>query len=155
MPRAASRVLMIAPTSFFADYGCHVRILEEARLLQRLGHQVTICTYHNGRNLPGLDIRRTMSIPWRKGYEVGSSRHKIAFDALLLLRTAAALLSVRPAVIHAHLHEGALIGRALHWLWRAPLAEALNGSMPTRRSVVMKVSKRAPLSLSISLRCSR
>src|SRR5262245_58068236 len=24
------RVLMIAPTSFFADYGCHVRILEEA-----------------------------------------------------------------------------------------------------------------------------
>jgi len=65
---------MIAPTSFFADYGCHVRILEEARLLQRLGHQVTICTYHNGRNLPGLDIRRTMSIPWRKGYEVGSSR---------------------------------------------------------------------------------
>ena len=27
------RVLMIAPTSFFADYGCHVRILEEARSL--------------------------------------------------------------------------------------------------------------------------
>lgn len=129
MPRVASRVLMIAPTSFFADYGCHVRILEEARLLQRLGHQVTICTYHNGRNLPGLDIRRTMSIPWRKGYEVGSSRHKIAFDALLLLRTAAALLSVRPAVIHAHLHEGALIGRALHWLWRAPLVFDFQGSL--------------------------
>ncbi|MEZ4582116.1 MAG: hypothetical protein R3A10_10865 [Caldilineaceae bacterium] len=26
------RVLFIAPTSFFADYGCHVRILEEARV---------------------------------------------------------------------------------------------------------------------------
>jgi hypothetical protein len=71
---AAYRVLMIAPTSFFADYGCHVRILEEARILERLGSRVTICTYHTGRDLEGIDIRRTMSIPWRKGYEVGSSR---------------------------------------------------------------------------------
>lgn len=129
MPPACYRVLMIAPTSFFADYGCHVRILEEARLLQRLGHQVTICTYHNGRNLPGLDIRRTMSIPWRKGYEVGSSRHKIAFDVLLLARTAAALLAVRPDVVHAHLHEGALIGRALGWLGRAPMVFDFQGSL--------------------------
>ena len=30
------RVLMVAPTSFFADYGCHVRILDEARALQAL-----------------------------------------------------------------------------------------------------------------------
>jgi hypothetical protein len=29
------RVLMLVPTSFFADYGCHVRILEAARVLQR------------------------------------------------------------------------------------------------------------------------
>ena len=36
------RILMVAPTSFFADYGCHVRILEEARVLQRRGHTVTI-----------------------------------------------------------------------------------------------------------------
>ena len=31
------RVLMLAPTSFFADYGCHVRILEEARMPHFLG----------------------------------------------------------------------------------------------------------------------
>ena len=81
------RVLMIAPTSFFADYGCHVCILEEARALQRLGHRVTIVTYRNGRDLPGLDIRRTLPIPWRQHYEVGSSRHKIVFDALLGMKT--------------------------------------------------------------------
>jgi glycosyltransferase involved in cell wall biosynthesis len=120
---------MVAPTSFFADYGCHVRILEEARILQKLGSQVTICTYHNGRNLPGLDIRRTMSIPWRKDYEVGSSRHKVAFDVLLFLRTAAAMFSARPDVIHAHLHEGALIGRLLSWLWRVPLVFDFQGSL--------------------------
>src|SRR3990170_3194556 len=81
------RVLMVAPTSFFADYGCHVRILEETRILQKLGHQVTIVTYHNGKNVDGIDIRRTLPIPWRRHYEVGSSRHKIVFDALLGLKT--------------------------------------------------------------------
>ncbi len=29
-------VLKIAPTFFFADYGCHVRILEEIRILQAM-----------------------------------------------------------------------------------------------------------------------
>ncbi len=80
------RVLMIAPTSFFADYGCHVRILEEAEVLQKLGHQVTIATYHNGNPVPGLDVRRTLPIPWRRNYLVGSSRHKLLFDVLLGVR---------------------------------------------------------------------
>lgn len=123
------RVLMIAPTSFFADYGCHVRIREEARILTRLGSQVTICTYHNGRDIDGLDIRRTMSIPWRKGYEVGSSRHKIAFDALLFLRSLSAMRALRPDIIHAHLHEGALIGLALARFFRVPLVFDFQGSL--------------------------
>ena len=120
---------MIAPTSFFADYGCHVRILEEARALQKLGHQVAIRTYHNGRDLPELDIRRTMSIPWRQDYEVGSSRHKIAFDLLLFLRTIAAMGQFRPHLIHAHLHEGALMGYLLSKLWRVPLVFDFQGSL--------------------------
>ncbi len=123
------RVLMIAPTSFFADYGCHIRILEEARVLQKLGNRVTICTYHSGRDLPGLDIRRTMSIPWRKGYEVGSSRHKIGFDVLLTVRTLGVMWQTRPDVIHAHLHEGALIGYALSKLWGVPLVFDFQGSL--------------------------
>ena len=70
-PRRYS-ILSIAPTSFFYDYGCHVRILEEALALQKLGHRVTICTYNSGNDVDGLDIRRTAPIPWRKGVEVGS-----------------------------------------------------------------------------------
>ncbi|MBC7255717.1 MAG: glycosyltransferase, partial [Chloroflexi bacterium] len=125
----AYRVLMVAPTSFFADYGCHVRILEETRALQKEGCRVTICTYHNGQDLPGLEIHRTMSIPWRKGYEVGSSRHKIAFDILLFLRTLWSMFSVRPDVIHAHLHEGALIGSILSKLWGVPYVFDFQGSL--------------------------
>jgi glycosyltransferase involved in cell wall biosynthesis len=128
-PGRAYRVLMIAPTSFFADYGCHVRILEEARVLQKLGHHVTIATYRNGRNLPNLDIRRTLPIPWRTHYEVGSSRHKLAFDALLGLRTAGLMLRHRYDIIHAHLHEGALIGLVLGKLFRLPVVFDFQGSL--------------------------
>ncbi|MCS6826244.1 MAG: glycosyltransferase family 4 protein [Caldilinea sp.] len=123
------RVLMIAPTSFFADYGCHVRILEEARALQRLGHRVTIVTYRNGRDLPDLDIRRTLPIPWRRHYEVGSSRHKIAFDALLGAKTLQILLRERFDVIHAHLHEGALIGLVLGRMAGLPVVFDFQGSL--------------------------
>ncbi len=128
-PPRAFRVLMIAPTSFFADYGCHVRILEEARVLGRMGHRVTIVTYRNGGPANGLDIRRTLPIPWRRDYEVGSSRHKIAFDALLGLKTVELLATQRFDVIHAHLHEGALIGLVLGRLFRVPLVFDFQGSL--------------------------
>lgn len=55
----ALKVLMIAPTSFFADYGCHVRILEEAQYLRDAGHKVVICTYHLGRDPEGVMIHRS------------------------------------------------------------------------------------------------
>lgn len=124
-------VLMIAPTSFFADYGCHVRILEEALALRQPGHRVTIVTYYQGRPIADLDIVRTPPLPWRADYEVGSSRHKLAFDAYLLvtaLRTAIRLRP-RPDIIHAHLHEGALIGAPIARLLRIPLLFDLQGSL--------------------------
>lgn len=123
------RVLMIAPTSFFGDYGCHVRILEETRILEQLGHPVAICTYQNGQDVPGVRTLRTLGIPWRRGWEVGSSWHKIGYDILLALRALAAMWQVRPDVIHAHLHEGALIGLVLAWLWRIPLVFDFQGSL--------------------------
>ena len=123
------RVLVIAPTSFFGDTGCHVRILEEVRLLQRLGHEVTVATYRNGRDIEGLSIRRTLPIPWRQHYEVGSSRHKIAFDFLLSLTVGRLLLTRRFDVIHGHLHEGGLIGIAAGGLFRVPVLCDLQGSL--------------------------
>ncbi len=120
---------MIASTSFFSDYGCHVRILEEARTLLQLGNQVTICTYHNGRDVPGLDIRRTVPIPWRTDYEVGSSRHKLGFDVLLSCKALAVAMRLRPDIVHGHTHEGTLIGFLPSKLVRAPLVLDFQGSM--------------------------
>lgn len=128
-PRRSYRVLMVAPTSFFADYGCHVRILEEARTLQKLGQQVTIATYANGKDVPGVEIVRTLPIPWRQHYEVGSSRHKILFDALMGFKLLGMIARGGYDVIHAHLHEGALLGIGLGWLRGLPTVFDFQGSM--------------------------
>jgi glycosyltransferase involved in cell wall biosynthesis len=127
--RKRYNVLFIAPTSFFADYGCHVRILEEALVLRKRGHRVTIVTYYNGRDIAGLAIERSLPIPWRQHYEVGSSRHKIAFDALLSFKALTVALGLRPDVVHAHLHEGGLIGYLLSRLLRVPLVFDFQGSL--------------------------
>jgi glycosyltransferase involved in cell wall biosynthesis len=123
------RILMIAPTSFFSDYGGHIRILEEARSLRKSGQTVKIVTYYKGRDVDGLDIVRTPPTPWRAHYEVGSSRHKIVFDALLSWTSLVTALRFRPDVIHAHMHEGALIGSMLSRLTSAPLVFDFQGSM--------------------------
>ena len=123
------RVLMVAPTSFFSDYGGHIRILEESYTLQELGQELAIVTYYKGSDMPGLDIRRTSPLPYRTDYEVGSSRHKLAFDVYLAAKTIKEGLRFRPDVIHGHMHEGALIGGVLAKMLRVPLVFDFQGSL--------------------------
>ena len=123
------RILMIAPTSFFSDYGGHIRILEESRALQNLGHKIFIITYFKGSDMPGLDIRRTAPLPWRTDYEVGSSRHKLAFDIYLTVSAIIQGLKIKPDIVHGHMHEGALIGGVVARLLRVPLVFDYQGSM--------------------------
>jgi len=120
---------MIAPTSFFSDYGGHIRILEETRALQARGVEVAIVTYYKGNDVPGLDIRRTVPLPWHTDYEVGSSRHKLAFDAYLAAKALAEARRFRPDIIHGHMHEGALIGGAPARLLGVPLVFDFQGSL--------------------------
>ena len=127
--RQKYKILMIAPTSFFSDYGCSVRILEEAKILQARGNELTVCTYRNGKDIPGLTIRRTPSIPFREHYEVGSSPHKIGFDLLLFWTVLFSALRQRPNVIHAHMHEGALIGLVVGRLLGIPMVFDFQGSL--------------------------
>jgi len=123
------RVLMIAPTSFFADYGCHVRIFEQASRLATRRHEIVMCTYHSGRDVAGLEIYRTPRIPWRQAAEVGSSWHKLILDILLFILVFRTARRFRPDVLHAYLHEGALIGILVGRLLGIPLIFDFQGSL--------------------------
>jgi len=122
-------ILMIASTSFFSDYGNHVRILEEIRALQRRGHRIVLVTYHNGDDIPGITIYRSWDVPWIKRAVVGSSRHKLYLDIGLGWRVLRTALQMHPDVIHAHTHEAAAIGLPLQRLLRRPLILDYQGSM--------------------------
>jgi glycosyltransferase involved in cell wall biosynthesis len=114
---------------FFADYGAHVRILEEARILQKLGHRITILAYPNGRDIEDIKVRRCWGLPFNYRVIVGSSRHKIYLDVLLAVMSLWYVLRHKPDIIHAHLHEGGLIGWVLSKLTGAPLVFDFQGSL--------------------------
>jgi glycosyltransferase involved in cell wall biosynthesis len=123
------RVLMLAPTPFFGDRGCHVRILEEARALAPHGVEILVATYHVGRDVPGVPTVRTLRLPWIRRLPVGFSPHKPYLDALLLVTAARAARAFRPDVLHGHLHEGAALAAVLGRLFRRPAVADLQGSL--------------------------
>ena len=123
------KLLMLAPTPYFSDRGCHVRIYEEARALRRQGLDVRIATYHLGRDMPDIPTIRIPRIPWYSKLEAGPSLHKLYLDALLFFRAAMLIPDFRPELIHAHLHEGAFIGYFLKKLTGVPLLLDYQGSL--------------------------
>lgn len=129
MPSEIKRVLMIAPTPFFADRGCHVHIAEQAYALQRLGLEVLIVTYGLGRNLPGIATWRTVRWPWYRKLSPGPSWHKFYVDISLFISAWRAVRRFRPDIIHAHLHEGGLIGSVVARTLGIPLVFDVQGSL--------------------------
>ena len=110
------KILVIAPTPFFADRGTHIRILEEALALERRGYKITIATYHIGRDISAevdtkIEIRRIRRLLfWYKKLEAGPDWQKIILDIMLIRKVFNLARTQRPDIIHAHLHEGVLIG---------------------------------------------
>jgi len=110
------KILFIAPTPFFADRGTHIRILEEALALEKRGHEITIATYHIGREISSeirtkIDIRRIRRLLfWYKKLEAGPDWQKIVLDLMLIRKAFNLARTKHQDIIHGHLHEGVLIG---------------------------------------------
>ncbi len=125
----AGHVLVVAPTPFFSDRGCHVRILEEIRAAEREGYRASVITYHLGKDVPGLPVHRSLNVPWYQKLSAGPSVHQFYLDALLLWTGIRACWRDKPTVIHGHLHEGVGVGKVLSLLFRVPLVGDLQGSL--------------------------
>lgn len=125
-------VLHVAPTPFFADRGCHMRIAGIVRCLNAIGYRNTVCTYHHGRNVEDITTVRTYPIPGYTRTSAGHSPFKYLADVLLALLVCYQVIRYKPTVIHGHLHEGALLGhvaRSLVFWRRIPLVFDVQGSL--------------------------
>lgn len=123
------KILMLAPTPYFSDRGCHVRIYEEAKALKARGHEVVIVTYHLGRNVGDIPVVRIPTIPWYRKQSAGPSWHKPYLDIFLLYKALVVARSFQPDIIHAHLHEGAFLAAIAKRSFKVPIVFDCQGSL--------------------------
>lgn len=100
------KIITVAATPFFSDRGCHVRIYNEAKYLQKFGAEVRICTYHFGYDTPEFEAKRTSGAKWYKKTAPGFSWGKIWLDLKLIFLVRREIKKFKPDVLHAHLWEG-------------------------------------------------
>jgi len=114
------KILMIAPTPFFADRGCHTRILNEILGLQELGHSILLCTYRLGNDVESVNTVRSFNFPWYKKLSAGPSVTKIFLLPCLFFTAIEQIIKLKPDIVHAFLHEGAFIARLCNIFCKKP-----------------------------------
>lgn len=113
-------VLHIAPTPFFSDRGCHIRISGLIRAMNRLGYQNLLATYHHGRDLEDIPASRIGAIRSYNSVVAGPHPLKYWADTKLVCLVISICKKHSPDILHAHLHEGVLIAWLCKWLLFRP-----------------------------------
>ncbi len=127
-PPKTYRVLAIAPTPFFVDRGGHVQIYEQARALQTLGNTLELCTYHIGRDMPGLTTHRIRKIGWYTKTDAGPAWGKLYLMILLFFLSWREVRRFKPDILHGHGWDGCWIAYGLHLLTGVPFVFDMQGS---------------------------
>lgn len=125
-------VLHIAPTPFFSDRGCHLRIRGIVHGLEEQGIRSVVCTYPIGHDVEGVSVVRCPRIPGYRKTDSGPSPFKYVADILMIFTSARQIRRMNPDALHCHLHEGVLIGwlgRLLAFRIRTPIVFDMQGSL--------------------------
>lgn len=104
------KIFTIAATPFFSDRGCHIRMYNEAKYLQKFGAEVVVCTYHIGKDIADIKIKRIGKSDWYKKLSPGFAWGKVWLDLKLFFLCVKEIKNFKPDIIHAHLYEGLAIG---------------------------------------------
>jgi len=115
MEKESLDFLVIAPTPFYANRGCHMRIRGEAEALQKKGKRLIIVTYNEGEDVGGLKIIRA-PLGFGFGQGVAASWKNIPAGILLFWTVLYETVYRRPKYLYGHLFEGAAIGMAVKYL---------------------------------------
>lgn len=134
-------ILMIAPHPFLSNRGSPLNTYNKIKTLSELGHNVTLLTYPEGVNLPGLTIIRISSLPFLKNIPIGPSIHKVIYDILLLFKGISIISRKQFDVIHAHEIDGAIVGVILKKICKIAYCPKLYYDMHSLLSEQMRNKK--------------
>jgi len=124
-----SKILIIAPTPFFSHRGCHIRIYEMVKRLEKK-YQPIILTYPVGENIKGINITRADFPKTDNDIKIGPSFIRIIYDFLMLIKGIKILQNSEAPYIFSFLHEGIIIGKVLSILFQKRLISDIQGSLP-------------------------
>jgi glycosyltransferase involved in cell wall biosynthesis len=108
--------LIIAPTPFYANRGCHMRIRGEAEALLKKGKSLLILTYKEGENVSGLEIIRSSVGVGGFGQGVAASWKNIPAGFFLFWTVLYETVYRHPKYLYGHLFEGAAVGIVVKYL---------------------------------------
>lgn len=113
---------MVVPSPFFVDRKSNVRVLELAVALEKLGHAITIVTYHLGSDIhteieTKIAVERIPNVfRWYRKVEECISWEKLILDKLLIFKTLQVVWRENPDVVHAHFCEGVVVAATVRKL---------------------------------------
>ncbi len=140
------KILMIAPTPFFSDRGCHIRVLNSYLDLKSKGNEITLITYPIGRDLLKIKPIRVSKIPGYSKTSPGFSVYKPFLDLLMLSKAKKEMKKNDYDLIYSHLHEGALIGYFLKKKFNKKLIFDSQGSLVGELEAGGQLKKKSILS---------
>lgn len=114
-------IIMIAPTPFFADRGCHTRIYGQISALQRMGYKIKLVTYGLGREIDGVETIRCFNFPWYRKLSAGPSIWKIFLLPFIAFKAKKVISVYKPDIVYAYLHEGACVAKFCSFFHKDPL----------------------------------
>ncbi len=121
----ASRVLMVAPTMFCADYGGAIRIIEHAKAFRRIGCSVKLHTYAMQGNLDKQLSVSVDQLPYVPRFRQGLMLDRTYLDFSLSLKMLLAG-DVKPSFMLAYNQEASAIGKFAN-LHKVPLVLDVQG----------------------------
>ncbi len=102
--------LIVAPTPFFANRGCHMRIRGEAEALKRCDQKILILTYKEGKNIEGLEIERSFFSFGKAKKGVNATWKNLPAGFFLFWLALQQTFYLKPRFLYVHLFEGGAIG---------------------------------------------
>ncbi len=145
------KILMLAPTPFFADRGCHMRILNIYLKLKRENNKVVLLTYPIGRNIIGIKTERVSKIFGYNKTSPGFSPYKPFLDLLMLFKGIKLMRKEKFDLVYAHLHEGLVIGLVLKLFFGKKVVYDAQGSLVGELSAHGTIKKKGLVSKGLFL----